>query len=161
MFDEYFFKNIWQKKHAKFTVDKLHITWDMIVENLNLCIRENKEIKVLDNFGFVLHDTICQDLTDVVDIGLQLGKTFKPEPISAHYYVSMSEESKTFGMHKDNSCVFLCQAIGSTKVTVVDENEISYNLEVGDVLYIPRGMYHNTQPLTPRVNVSFGIDYEN
>ncbi len=160
MFDENFFQNIWQKKHEKFSIDKLHITWDMVVENLNLCVCENKDIKILENFGYVLHDTLNRDLVDVVSVGIMMEETFK-EPISAHYYVSMSEQSKTFGLHKDDSCVFIYQAIGSTRVSVLDPDEITYDLKVGDVLYIPRGMYHNTQPLTPRVIVSFGIDYEN
>jgi ribosomal protein L16 Arg81 hydroxylase len=31
-------------------------------------------------------------------------------------------------------------------------------LEPGELIYVPRGMWHNTSPMTPRAGLSFGSE---
>lgn len=160
MFDNDFFENFYRKKHCFFRADGFDISWDDIMENFNLGFKQTPpDIKVRENLAFVLHQTLTPKLLPVQMFADDLSQTFSV-PTETHYYVSFLDQSKTFGKHKDKSCVFFYQAIGVTRFTVYDKETLTYELEKGDMLYIPAGMYHDTKPLTPRVGISFGLEYE-
>ena len=72
-------------------------------------------------------------------------------------YVSLSSISKSFGKHNDTTDVWFWQCIGQTKWTVWDPDPITYILSPGDLIYVPVGMYHDPEPLTPRMGMSIGI----
>ena len=139
-------------------IDCPTLNWDEIIFNLNKNITNENIVKVLDNFGFVTHD--IGDNHKVQNVSEIIQKLFPNNYISPHLYVSFSEISKTFGKHKDYQHVFFWQCIGITKWTVYEDKEYIYNLMPGEVLYIPRGIYHNTQPITPRAGISFGIEFD-
>lgn len=134
-------------------------SWDSIIKNIDRNLSENLEVKIKNNLGIVTHD-----LSDIAETysPLELIKKQNPGQIySAHFYVSLSRVSETFGKHKDVSDVWFWQCQGKTKWTVYENNdEYEYILSPGDVIYVPKQIYHNTQPLTARAGVSFGIDYE-
>ena len=134
--------------------------WKKIISNIDLNIQNKQSIKSLFNYGIVLHEIFN---IEEVDFILNEIKNNNPNySYSAHAYVSLSKESKTFGKHKDESDVWYWQCIGSTQWKIFEFNEnISYILEPGDIIYIPRGIFHDVIPLSPRVGISFGLDYLN
>ena len=117
-------------------------------------------MKSLLNYGIVLHK-----IFDIEEVNFILKKIKNNNPnnsYSAHAYISLSKESKTFGKHKDESDVWYWQCIGSTQWKIFESNEtISYILEPGDIIYVPRGIFHDIIPLSPRVGISFGLDFLN
>ena len=72
-------------------------------------------------------------------------------------YLSMSSKSQGFGKHNDTTDVWFWQFIGQTTWTVYDTEEVIYTLSPGDMIYVPKGMYHDVKPLSPRAGLSFGI----
>jgi hypothetical protein len=132
------------------------LTWDEVFFNFNKNIVSDGFIKILDNFGFVTHD--AKNIEKVNDISKIFQQLFPNSCISAHLYFSLTEKSETFGKHNDDVSVFFWQCIGITRWTVYEEDEYVYDLMPGEMLYIPKKVYHNTQPITPRVGISFGID---
>lgn len=132
------------------------ITWEEIISCFDLNIQNKNYIKILENFGIVLHEInsvkkIFPILTEIIDKN-------PSQKYSAHAYISFSAESKTFGKHKDQSDVWFWQCIGNTKWIVYDTEINVYTLSPGDIIYIPREMYHDTIPLSPRLGISFGVD---
>lgn len=86
-----------------------------------------------------------------------IGKTF--EAVSEdcgvkvmHTYISFGKNSMTFGNHKDDVDVLLVQAKGITSYVCDD---ITYTLNPGDSLLIPKGVYHEPIVSGPRVTLSF------
>jgi ribosomal protein L16 Arg81 hydroxylase len=137
-------------------IDFPTLTWDEVIFNFNKNVVENTDYKLMDNFGFVTHQT--EHNRKIYKIGDELQKIFPNNSITAHLYVSFLEISKTFGRHNDNSHVFFWQCIGITQWKVWDDKEYTYNLMPGEVLYVPAGMDHDTKPITPRAGISFGIE---
>lgn len=131
-------------------------TWDSIINNVDVNIRKNLPVKIMNNFGIVTHDTL--DIVEIHPILKILQKKYSNLTTSAHAYISFSSKSSTFGKHKDDTDVWVWGCIGITKWTVFDDEIHKYYLHPGDIIYVPRGMYHDTKPITPRVSISFGVD---
>ena len=62
---------------------------------------------------------------------------------------------RSFPLHRDKMDVLLLQVKGRIKLTVGEINKV---MNVGDVVYIPRGTEHEITPLQSRVTYSFGIE---
>ena len=62
---------------------------------------------------------------------------------------------RSFPLHRDKMDVLLLQVKGRIKLTVGEINKV---MNVGDVVYIPRGTDHEILPLQSRVTYSFGIE---
>jgi hypothetical protein len=71
-------------------------------------------------------------------------------------YMSLAPNAFSHGIHCDVTDVYHWQQVGTTRWTVYDNGKHTYELNPGDVLYVPRGMYHDTLPLTPRAGLSVG-----
>ena len=69
-----------------------------------------------------------------------------------HTYISLAENSKTFGSHYDPVDVLIVQAKGT--ISYLCDN-ITYTLNPGDSLFIPKGTYHEPIVPGPRVTLSF------
>lgn len=152
-------KNFKNKKHLKFTLPNIpEVSWDEIINCLDLNVQNNLYIKILKNFGIVIHNT---EMIKQIYPVLEWFHAFNPDrPASAHAYISFSSQSETFGWHSDTSDVLFWQCIGSTMFSLLEAGKtISYKLEKNDLLYIPCGVKHSTSPLGPRVGISLGIDY--
>ena len=133
-------------------------TWNDVIENLNVSIENDWFVKYLDNFGFVTHNAEEMPLVNSL---LKYISTLDPNvPSSAHCYFSLTKNANTFGRHNDPSDVFFWQIIGKTQWTVENpHNKIIHILEPNDLLFVPRGLWHDTKPLTARAGISFGLDY--
>ena len=72
-----------------------------------------------------------------------------------HLYTSFAGDSMTFGNHYDPVDVVLVQAKGTTSYRCDD---ITYTLNPGDSLFIPKEFYHEPIVSGPRVTLSFSWD---
>jgi|TARA_B100000035_G_scaffold138638_1_gene118143 hypothetical protein len=70
-----------------------------------------------------------------------------------HQYVSLSGGSSTFGRHNDNVNVMIVPIIGDIGYLVDGLGEVI--MEPGDVLYIPKYVYHEPLIFGPRATLSF------
>jgi ribosomal protein L16 Arg81 hydroxylase len=134
-------------------------TWDDILLNVEKSYEENLLIKYLPNFTIITHNGE-KYIKSVFDLLQEIKKIDNSVNASAHVYISLTKFGKSFGKHKDNSDVFFWQIIGNTIWKIETEDGIEeYVMEVGDIIYVPRGIFHEVIPLSPRVGISLGLDY--
>ena len=80
----------------------------------------------------------------------------------ANVYCSPQPNSRSFPPHADSTENFLLHNYGKTKWTMYKEFKgekpktviAEYELEPGDLLYIPIGQYHKAESMTPRISTS-------
>jgi ribosomal protein L16 Arg81 hydroxylase len=139
-------KNLYDKKDLP--------SWEEVLNNLQDDIEAEREYRELKNYGFVLKNGHLLD--KVEKIRLKIHEIRSEEPIcTAHLFVSFTKFSQTFGKHKDTTDVYYIQALGNTKWNIEEENVIyNYELSEGDMIYIPKHMYHTPIPTGPRVGIS-------
>lgn len=70
-----------------------------------------------------------------------------------HQYVSLCGGSSTFGRHNDEVDVMIVPVIGDIGYTVDGLGEVF--MEPGDILYIPKYVYHEPRIFVPRATLSF------
>lgn len=137
------------------------IDWNDLISNLNLCSEINDPVKYLRG-SFVMHKTLTTKLDGIArPIRGELRAVYpRHTEYTSHVYSSFIVGGETFGRHKDTADVFFLGILGTTEFEIWDKNNYSlrYIIEVGDVVYIPAGLYHNTTALTPRSGISFGIE---
>lgn len=119
-------------------------SWSAILKNFDDAIN-NKELIKAQKFGFfVSHNAgkIIEVSTVMKELGMK----------SAHLYFNLFTKSETFGKHNDKVDVWFWQVKGSTKWIIEDSSE--YILEESDLIYVPKGIYHEVIPLEPRAGIS-------
>jgi len=132
-------------------------TWDNVIANLNACPKES--IDVLDDLGAIVYEVRDQGYMPALDVARQLSNEYAGVPVSTLTFISFSSSSKTFGKHVDDTDVYFLQALGKTKFSVWENDEqFDYELNPGDMIHVPAGLYHDTVPLGPRVGLSYGIE---
>jgi len=132
-------------------------TWDEILKEFNRIVVSGEKLKFFNNMGYGLFTG--HNIRYVGDL-LEEYKKLDTLPATAHCYISFLEIADSFGRHNDDSDVLYWQIQGSTRWTIEDGNDTSiYELKPNDFVYVPKSMYHEVIPLTPRVGVSFGLDY--
>jgi len=146
------------RTHIKFSIcDLINISWDDVFESLSLNIAKNNIIRLLDGFGIILNE--CNNIDQVFQINQEFLKLNPNMKCTSHMYISLSNYSQTFGWHNDFCDVLFIQAIGKTFFEVKESDQnFQYTLEKNDCLFIPKTLYHNTKPLTPRVGISLGLE---
>ena len=87
----------------------------------------------------------------------------------ANIYCSKMKDAKVFPIHADSTDNFLFHVRGNVKWFIYNEFhhqgtpyrpqsatlKESFILEEGDLLYIPKGLYHRVETLGPRISISF------
>ena len=140
-------------------------TWTDVLQEfdreykIHLHHNNNDIFKTMPRLGFVLHD--FKHVPIVKRLLYSLSQTHnKPnQHFTALCYISLSSESETYGRHNDTMDVWCWQMLGFTLWQVEGRNQnFEKILEPGNLIYIPRGMWHNTKPLTPRAGLSFGAE---
>ena len=133
-------------------------SWDDILKNIEYNVyHNNPNTKIMENLGFVTTDN--SKIESIESLRKQIHSLKPEEPIcTAHVYISMLTTSKTFGWHNDDTEVYFIQALGQTKWQIEENNEIiEHILNPGDMIFVPKGLRHNTIPLTARVGISIGF----
>lgn len=74
-----------------------------------------------------------------------------------HIYASRDKGESSFQPHKDKASNVIVQCEGTCRWTVDDK---TYDLEQGDIVYIPIGAKHHCLPLTKRISLSFPFWFE-
>lgn len=87
----------------------------------------------------------------------------------ANIYCSKMKDAKVFPIHADSTDNFLFHVRGNVKWFIYNEFhhkgtpyrpqsatlKETFILEEGDLLYIPKGLYHRVETLGPRISISF------
>lgn len=132
-------------------------SWQDFINQLDYSFVNKLLLKGNSDFGIVIEDS--DTVTQVRNLEARIIRN-NPEYFLTHtqIYMSLSSKSTTFGKHNDTTDVWFWQCIGQTKWTVWDPDPITYILSPGDIIYVPVGIYHDPQPVTPRVGMSIGIE---
>ena len=117
-------------------------SWEELLSNLNFSFTHNEWFEN-SSTGFFLSLSAFR-IEKVKKILKKLGLQH------AHLYINVVN-SETFGPHKDKCDVWFWQVKGQTIWEV--ENE-QFNLEEGDLIFVPKGIIHNIIPLGPRAGIS-------
>ena len=126
--------------------DTAVLGWQELFANFNESVANNEDVRHQLLGFFVSHS--AHKIGKVKQLMDALGCD------TAHLYFNVSLHGGSYGRHNDEVDVYFWQCQGSTK-WVMDDCE--YVLEPGDMIYIPRGIYHNVIPLTPRAGISMGV----
>jgi len=118
-------------------------SWQTIIDNFNYSIIYNNEVRYTPKSFFVSHDAYL--MTEVKNVLSSLNLKY------AHLYINFAVERNTLARHKDDVDVWFWQAQGITKWKFDDQEHI---LEPGDLIYVPKKIYHDVTPLTPRAGIS-------
>lgn len=145
----------------KEAIEGINVTWDDIINNVNLCNEVNDHVKYLKG-TFITHKVLQKNLDRIArPIRNELREVYSGSlGYTSHIYSSMTSNAETFGRHKDTADVFFLGIKGVTVFEVWDKNDnvSHYTVNIGDVLFIPRGLFHNATAATPRSGISFGIE---
>jgi hypothetical protein len=133
-------------------------TWNQVFDTLSESIPNGTPFTTVDNYGLAALG--AEKIPEVKVIFDAIQEQYPSSEIDAHVYLSLFSKSKTFGRHNDDVHVFFWQVYGQTRWIVEGSQKIATTLHPGDIIYIPRGQYHNTKPLGPRFGISFGVYYE-
>lgn len=119
------------------------VEWSEAFLNFDKSIHSEKQIKFNYPGFYVSHEghTIPKVESVLKDLNCNI----------AHLYFNITTRAKTFGRHNDVMDVYFWQCQGVTK-WIFDNDEIILN--PGDLIYIPKGVFHNVVPLSPRLGVS-------
>ena len=146
------------REHHEYMKEVLMKTpsWQDFIDQIDFSFLNKLELKGNSDFGIVVEDS--DTIRQVRNLEQRIIKN-NPNYRLTHTqcYLSLSSKSTTFGKHNDTTDVWFWQCIGQTKWTVWDPDPITYILNPGDIIYVPVGMYHDPQPVTPRAGMSIGI----
>jgi len=139
------------------------LTWDDCINTLNEYFVEDKWIRLFPDFSFVANNVT--NYPQVQSILNHLKKINPNKAYNANLYCNMSTTGSTFGLHVDTQDVWVWQCVGTTKWAVHYNNGsyhsyegvVVHELKPGNMLYIPKGLYHAAKPLTPRFSISFAV----
>ena len=133
-----------------------NVNWTSMLDLLDA---NRANINMLDTLGGVCTEyrphPYLMALVDTVK------KMHAGQDITAHLYFSFTKDQMTNGKHRDTANVFFIGLIGNTQFKVYGEGRErykSYRVGPGDLIYIPRGMDHDTKPMGPRIGISIGIE---
>jgi ribosomal protein L16 Arg81 hydroxylase len=151
-----FFIADWTRHQVFFNMWNDLPTWSEIFEDLENNMIAGRHVRVMNNFGFVT--LYGENIPKVLKIKQEIQKLNPTAPCSAHIYISLFSKSETFGRHNDPSDVFFIQALGKTEWVIEDTETNKFVLSPGDMVYIPKHMFHTPFPKSPRVGLSIGFD---
>jgi hypothetical protein len=121
----------------------------------------NKDIfKYQERLGFVIHEMQAIPIVNQILRDISRSHNIRQnQRFTALGYISLSSESATYGRHNDVMDVWCWQMQGYT-LWKVEGRKMNFEkvLEPGELIYVPRGMWHDTKPMTPRAGLSFGSE---
>jgi len=137
------------------------VEWSEIVNSVDVALNHNQLAMAGDNTTntieshyntWILKDYNLPQSYQMAEY-LQLNNT----PHNFALYLSWSSQCSSHGKHNDENDVYIWQLQGKTLWTVYDDITSEYILSPGDILYVPKLMYHNTHSLTARASISIEV----
>ena len=128
----------WSKKHY-YEKDYLHEIWEK-------------------NGSIIL--TKASILTPAISNIANAIETYFGGAADAHFYCSRAKDAKSFPKHRDTDDNFLVHAYGTVRWTVnnslknIEEDTSTFDLTVGDLLYIPSKTDHSAVAQSRRISIS-------
>ena len=120
-------------------------SWEEAFYNLNDSISKNELVKKTEDGGFfVSHNAERISLVRNVLNDLECKV--------AHLYVGIDVTNHGFGNHNDDVDVWFWQNKGVTRWDF--NNGDSYTLAEGDLIYVPKGVYHKVSSVVARFGIS-------
>jgi len=120
------------------------LEWQTLLNNFNQSVLSGNMIKHNPLGFFVSHDAhFIPELKNVLD-DLKCS--------IAHLYFNITLNGKTFGRHNDTMDVWFWNCQGQTK-WIMEDNK-SFVLNPGDLIYVSKNTYHEVVPLSPRAGIS-------
>jgi hypothetical protein len=145
--------------------------WQMVLNSLDLAMIESQketsiqECRELKNHGFIFNFPLNYPeqhliFTEFIKAIARSHNGFRErQTYTAFNFLSLSSISETLGRHTDVMDVWCWQILGGTHITVEGKGStFDKILEPGELIYIPRGMYHATKSVGPRSLISFGAE---
>lgn len=129
------------------------VIWDDVIDQMSHEFDNRSHKLLVEDLHIpptiVLHDSFHPGTIDTAynEVRSQTGVK------ELHLYISFAKNSSTFGRHKDTMDVLIVQSIGSI-LYAFDDNQ-TYELNPGDSIFIPKGVYHTPFTSGPRVTLSF------
>lgn len=119
------------------------IEWDDLFINFNESIIADEKITNMSDYYFLSENAIkIEKLKPLYD---------KLKVNVAHLYMSLTTKSAGHGKHNDTDDVWYWQCKGITQWQGEDFKHI---LMPGDLIYVPKGIYHQVTSLSPRAGIS-------
>jgi hypothetical protein len=148
--------------------------WQLVLNFLDSALINSKqqkskqECRELNNHGFIFNFPIDQPENNPIfkmflkAISDSHNRFRERQIYTAFNFLSLSSISETLGRHNDVMDVWCWQVLGQTHM-IVEGKLMRFEkvLEPGELIYIPRGMYHTTKPIGPRSLISFGAEDKN
>jgi len=145
----------------KNAIPGIAITWEDIIKNVNYCSESSSKVTFMKG-TFITNKVLSKRLEDIAQpFRAAIRETYPGSSnYTSHVYTSIVSDAETFGRHKDTADVFFLGILGKTSFDIWNKQDkvVHYIVEVGDVIYIPCGLYHNPTAMTPRSGISFGIE---
>ena len=143
-------------------------TWNHVLDEFDREMKiqsetgDNEIVKHFSNYSIVIHQAAAIHPV-VFDFLKEISKSYnsfkKNQNYTALGYISLSALSHTYGRHNDVMDVWCWNILGGTQWKVEGrKRDFEKVLEPGELIYVPRGMWHDTKPIGPRVNISFGSE---
>lgn len=154
--------------------------WNLVVRLIDENGQKNEDNldknKYPERGGFVVHRIEKHERMQYwAALTHEIFKEYGGRNSSLHMYGSLCKSSRTFGIHRDTADVLYIGVIGKVLWEVYEEKGETKHLMTmesttqdpilseiiypGDVIYIPRGIWHNTVPLKNRVGLSMGREW--
>jgi mannose-6-phosphate isomerase-like protein (cupin superfamily) len=122
------------------------ISWKEAFSNFNDSISKKEFIKNIEGF-FVSHNaeriSLVQDVLNDLECRV------------AHLYIGIDVTNPGFDNHVDEDDVWFWQNKGISKWDF--NNGDSYTLNEGDLIYVPKGVYHKVSTVEARFGISMSL----
>ena len=142
------------------------ISWKEAFYNLNDSIIKNESVRkgeytrrfvdgtniedaIRKNAGFFVSYS-AERISLVPDVLNDLGC------LVAHLYIGIDVTNPGFGRHNDKTDVWFWQNKGISRWDF--DNGDSYTLNEGDLIYVPKGVYHKVSTVEARFGISMSIE---
>ena len=122
------------------------ISWKEAFSNFNDSISKKEFVKNIEGF-FVSHNaeriSLVQDVLNDLECRV------------AHLYIGIDVTNPGFGNHVDEDDVWFWQNKGISRWDF--NNGDSYTLNEGDLIYVPKGVYHKVSTIEARFGISMSL----
>jgi len=151
---------MWQEERNNDFLRMLTPPNEMVVENTIKYDGEtdNPDLAYAIDRQVIMHTIVTHTKDHLNDHVKQVcEEAFDLKLSNLHIYSNVMAESYIFKSHKDAHSIMLVQCIGMSEYQFEDGS--CHQLQPGDGLYIPRGIYHAPRVFGPRVTFSYNWHY--